>query len=129
MTQLSFDNLTERSIESAGVHHGWCNFDNVFVEGSEAFILDNDLKTVNAGPVANVELWFKTGTVKNLHPRVVEILSDIKRMEEGVNGNKPKIKRTSDIRSRPSRNFEHRKGTIRHSPAAKRTPVHPAKFP
>jgi hypothetical protein len=126
--QSSFEDLVE-TLTPAKVRDGWCHNDMIFSEQGKGYGVADSGATVCLGNMATVELYIKHGIDKGLKPIAIEILDSIKDMEERDNGNQPKIIRTGDFRSRPSGNFEHRKGTTRRSSPTKRTPLHPSKLP
>jgi hypothetical protein len=109
----------------------WSNCGQIqFIDGN-AWALTLNLKSIVIGDEDKIRDCL---TTKEIPPDLNEQQNEVweyileYRKENGFYGNQSEIKRTSNFRNRPARNFEHRIETSKRDAPAKRIPVCKVKF-
>ena len=118
--------------------NGWHCFDLVYVESGKAYMLDEDLRSINMGSAdAVVNCLTNGGQMPDIDATRRLLLISVKKMidEEkfngstaGLNENKPvspkRFKRPGSKRVRPTANAKYKPVNIRHLTQRKRLPGH-----
>ena len=91
--------------------------------------VDADLQTICLGREDTVRAALANPKLRSSDPaidQVIELEREIIAKESETNGRQPKLKRPSDVRSRPIGAFQHREANARRAAPRKRAAVHKA---